>query len=62
MAEKDIAKTAFRCPGALGLYEWVVMTFGLKNTRATYQRAMNFMFHDLIGQLVEIYIDDVMVK
>ena len=31
MAEEDTAKTTFWCPGALGLYEWVVMTFGLKN-------------------------------
>jgi hypothetical protein len=38
------------------------MTFGLKNTGATYQRAMNYMFHDLISKLVEIYIDDVVVK
>jgi hypothetical protein len=38
------------------------MTFGLKNTGATYQRAMNHIFHDLIGNLVEIYIDDVVVK
>ena len=36
MAEEDIAKTAFRCPGAIGLFEWVVMTFGLKNAGATY--------------------------
>jgi hypothetical protein len=35
MAEKDFHKTAFRCPSALGLYEWVVMTFGLKNAGAT---------------------------
>ena len=62
MVEEDIPKTAFRCPGALRLYEWVVMTFGLQNAGATYQRAMNFVFHDLIGHLVEIYIDDVMVK
>jgi hypothetical protein len=62
MVEEDIHKTAFRCPGALGLYEWVVMTFGLKNTGATYQRAMNFIFHKLIGKIVEIYIDDVVVK
>ena len=36
MAEEDIPKMTFRCPGALGLYEWVVMTFGLKNAGATY--------------------------
>ena len=62
MAEDDIAKTAFRCPSAIGLFEWVVMTFGLENAGATYQRAMNYIFHKLIGRIVEIYIDDVMVK
>jgi hypothetical protein len=62
MAEEDIHKTAFRCPGALGSYEWVVMTFELKNASATYQRAMNYIFHELIGKIVEIYIDDVVVK
>jgi hypothetical protein len=36
MAEEDIPKTAFRCPGHVGLFEWIVMTFGLKNTGATY--------------------------
>ena len=55
-------KTAFRVPGAVGLFEYLVMTFGLKNAGAMYQRAMNFIFHDLIGKLVEIYIDDVVVK
>ena len=43
-------------------YEWVVMTFGLKNASATYQRAMNYIFHKLIGRIIEIYIDDVVVK
>jgi hypothetical protein len=62
MAPKDIHKTAFRVPSAVGLFEYVVMTFGLKNADATYQRAMNYNYHDLIGKLVEIYIDDVVVK
>jgi hypothetical protein len=62
MAPEDIHKTAFRVPGSVGLFEYVVMTFGLKNAGATYQRAMNYIFHDLIGKLVEIYIDDVVVK
>jgi len=61
MAEEDIPKTAFRCLGHVGLFEWIVMTFGLKNASATYQRAMNFNFHEFIGTLVEIYIDDVVL-
>jgi hypothetical protein len=62
MAVEGISKTAFRCPGHIGLFEWIVMTFGLKNAGATYQRAMNYIFHELIGKVVEIYIDDVVIK
>ena len=36
MAEEDIHKTTFKCPGHVGLFEWIVMTFGLKNAGATY--------------------------
>jgi hypothetical protein len=61
MAPEDVHKTAFRVPGAVGLFKYVVMTFGLKNAGATYQCAMNYIFHELIGWM-EIYIDDVMVK
>jgi hypothetical protein len=62
MAEEDPAKTAFCCPSFVGLFEWTVMTFGLKNAGATYQRAMNLIFHDLLGVILEVYIDDVVVK
>ena len=62
MAPEDIHKTAFWVPSAVGLFEYVVMTFGLMNVSATYQRAMNYIYHDLISKLVEIYIDDVVVK
>jgi hypothetical protein len=30
MAKDDISKTAFICSGFVGLFEWIVMTFGLK--------------------------------
>jgi hypothetical protein len=62
MAEEDVSKTAFICPGFIGLFEWVVMTFALKNVGATYQRAMNFIFHELLGNTMEVYIDDIVVK
>ncbi|XP_050150474.1 uncharacterized protein LOC126625417 [Malus sylvestris] len=38
------------------------MPFELKNADATYQRAMNAIFHDLIGHNMEVYIDDIVVK
>jgi hypothetical protein len=38
------------------------MTFGLKNTGVIYQRAMNLIFHDLLGIILDIYIDDAIVK
>ncbi|KAM1087726.1 hypothetical protein ACFX2B_013077 [Malus domestica] len=62
IAEANVHKTAFLCPGALHIYEWVVMPFGLKNAGATYKRAMNTIFDDLIGTIVEVYIDDVVIK
>ena len=38
------------------------MTFGLKNASATYQRAMNLIFHDLLGIILDVYIDDIVIK
>jgi hypothetical protein len=52
----------FCCPNFIGLFECVVMTFGLKNAGATYQRAINLIFHYLLGIILEIYNDDVIVK
>ena len=62
ISQEDMSKTAFRCPGANGTYEWLVIPFGLKSVGATYQRAMNLIFHDFIGKFMEIYIDDVVIK
>jgi hypothetical protein len=62
MVKEDVSKTVFRCPGFVGLFKWVVMTFGLKNSGATYQRAMTLIFHDLLRVLMEVYINNVVVK
>jgi hypothetical protein len=62
MPEENMSKTTFHCPDFIGLIEWVVVTFGLKNAGAIYQRAMNLIFHDLLGIILEVYIDDVIVK
>lgn len=62
IADEDVPKTTFRCPEALGTYEWVVMPYGLKNIGAMYQRAMNSIFHDFIETFMQIYIDNIMVK
>jgi hypothetical protein len=53
MTEEDMSKTTFRCPDFISLFEWVVMTFGLKNVGTTYQRAMNLIFHDLLSRFYQ---------
>jgi hypothetical protein len=62
MAKEDVNKTVFCYLGFINLFKCIVMTFGLKNAGATYQRVMNLIFHDLLGVLMEVYIDDVVVK
>jgi hypothetical protein len=53
-------KTAFITPH--GIYFYKVMTFGPKNVRATYQRAIQKSLKTQIGKNVEAYADDVVVK
>jgi hypothetical protein len=62
ISEEDMSKTAFHCPSFIGLFQCVVMTFGLNKANTTYQRAMNLAFHDLLGIILQIYIDDVVIK
>ena len=45
-----------------GAYYYTTMSFGLKNTGATYQRASQRCLKDQIGKNVEVYVDDVVVK
>ncbi|KAM2403587.1 hypothetical protein ACFX1X_031329 [Malus domestica] len=45
-----------------GLYCYKVMPFGLKNAGATYQRLVNSMFAEQIGNSMEVYVDDMLVK
>ena len=38
------------------------MTFGFKNTGATYQRTMSLIFGDMLHKQVENYVDDLKVE
>ncbi|RVW72331.1 Transposon Ty3-I Gag-Pol polyprotein [Vitis vinifera] len=60
MASANEEKTVFITPH--GLYCYKVMSFGLKNAGATYQRLMTKIFKPLVCRTVEIYIDDIVVK
>ena len=60
MSPDDEEKTAFITPHDLYCYK--VMSFGLKNVGATYQKLMTKIFKPLIGHTVEVYIDDIVVK
>ena len=45
-----------------GLYCYNVMPFGLKNAGATYQRLVTEIFQPLLGNTMEAYINDMLVK
>ena len=60
MAEENKAKTTFTTHW--GTYAYDVMPFGLKNTDATYQRAMVTLFHDIMHKEIEVYVDDMIAK
>ena len=53
-------KTTFITPW--GTFCYRVMPFGLKNSGATYQRAMTTLFHDLMQKEIELYVDDMIAK
>ena len=60
MAPKDKEKTSFITEW--GTYCYRVMSFGLKNAGATYQRAATILFYDMRHMDVEVYVDDMIVK
>ena len=60
LALEDQEKTAFMTP--IGNYHYKVMPFGLKNIGSTYQRMMTRMFEPQLGKIIEVYIDDMVVK
>ena len=60
LAPEDEEKTTFYTP--MGVYCYTVMPFGLKNAGATYQRAMQYIFADMLHEEMEDYVDDIIVK
>ncbi|GBG59113.1 hypothetical protein CBR_g32131 [Chara braunii] len=59
VAAADQPKTAFR--SRFGHYEFTVTPFGLSNAPATFQRAMNDIFRDILELYVLVYLDDMVV-
>jgi hypothetical protein len=60
MSGKDEKSTAFITVD--GLFYYVSMSYGLKNALPTFVCAMHKTFGDLIRNLVELYVDDIIVK
>ncbi|KAH9316783.1 hypothetical protein KI387_044021 [Taxus chinensis] len=60
VALSDQHKTAFITPW--GTFYYHVMPFGLKNARATYQRAMTYIFPDIMHTILEDYVNDLLGK
>lgn len=59
MHEPDIEKTTITTE--FGLFEWVMMLQGACNLPATQQRHLNEALRGLIGEICEVYVDDIIV-
>jgi hypothetical protein len=55
----DVHLTAVTMP--LGLYEWLVMPMGLRNSPAIHQRRMISALREYIGKICHIYLDDIVI-
>jgi hypothetical protein len=60
LKEEDQIKTAFITP--YGTFAYKIMSFGLKNAGATYQRAIQMCFANQLHRNIEAYVDDVVIK
>ena len=60
MAPEAMEKTFFIIEW--GTYCYRFMPFGLKNAGTTYQRAATTLFHDMMHQDVEVYVNNMIVK
>nr|GEY13508.1 reverse transcriptase domain-containing protein [Tanacetum cinerariifolium] len=60
MAKEDEEKTAFIT--SQGIFCYMKMPFGLRNVGATYQHLVDKAFHKHIGRILEVYVDDLVIK
>jgi hypothetical protein len=59
MNTQDTLKMTFKTK--FGLFEWMVISFGLTHVFATFMNSINDIFRAYMGKFLAIYLDDILI-
>ena len=59
MKEADIPKTTFKTRG--GLFEYLVVPFGVTNAPAQFMHLMHDVLRDFLDRFILVFLDDILI-
>ena len=59
VCHRDIEKTT--CQTYYGIYDWLVMSFGLTSAPSTFMTLMNEILHPFLNKIIVVYLGNILI-